>query len=378
MPTNLFDNPMSLRQRASKNLGFDASSMIRSQVPQVMQDVEERRQMGRKKYAEDILTQQLMSAKQELENRAAGYHLGQEQQYYSNPATSKMFQDYLGRMGFGSSEGTPINNPHQIKDLMDLQHQALGQEGSKEALAMHLLQTQYPPDPAVIEFAKKNLGLPGAVTTNAPVQGPPAPPPTGQRGALGVFMNRMLPSGAGAGTATMVGKKVFQNAPGGLWGKIPLSLVAASATGLMGENLAHSAMGELTPEELAMHPTAANMGTWAGILSGLAGGNRLSSPALIGNVGNKGVASLVSRIFGKKPLAPGQIRVKPGYQPVPAPPAPGVGTVNTPPIPNLPPSMGNVPGYPSQAPGVTDPAMQRFLQSLYKRTPTPQATPSPP
>src|SRR5882672_1973224 len=100
MPTNLFDQPSDLRQRATKNLGFDASSMIQSQIPQIMQDVEERRQMGRKKYSEDILTQQLAQAAQELQNRTAGYHLKQERQYYDSPATSKMFQDYLKRMGF--------------------------------------------------------------------------------------------------------------------------------------------------------------------------------------------------------------------------------------------------------------------------------------
>jgi len=371
MPTNLFDNPKTLRQRSAGNLGFDVPSMIQGQVPQIMQDVEERRQMGRKKYAEDILQQQLQSSAQELQNRAAGYHLGQEQQYYDNPATSKMFQDYLGRMGFGTSTNAPINNPHQIKDIMDLQHQALGQEQGHEALAMHLLQTQFPPDPAVVEYAKRNLGI-TSPSTNAPAALPGKPTAsTGDRGALGVFLNRALPTGVGAGSAMMTGAKMP-----GPW---PLKLAAGGTVGLIGDRLTRMAMGDLTPEEEKAHPTAAMAGDVTGLLAGLiAGGKGRTAQTAMGP--STGIpASALSRVAGmfkrtpKSPMS-GYQGQTPVEAPVTAPPTPPMAGYAGKPMPGV---TEELPGF--VKPPVTGPAPGSALSPMVTVPPSivPPTTPAP-
>src|SRR6266576_3177003 len=138
--TNLFDQPPVLRKRQTANLGFDPSSMIQSQIPGIQQDVEERRQMGRRKYAEDILQQSTGTAQQELANRMAGYKFSREQmhdQSFQDPNVQAMIRAYMLKQG--SPFPGNITSPEMLTDAEKLQGMSTKEDEINKQVAMMFL-----------------------------------------------------------------------------------------------------------------------------------------------------------------------------------------------------------------------------------------------
>lgn len=320
MPTNLFDQPGTLRSRVSRNLGFDPSAMIQERIPIAASGAAESRLMSRKKFSEDILTQQLQQAAQELQNKMTGYDFSQKQDYYSHLKTPegqamwKAYQERMGMPGVGN-----VDNPYQIHDLTNQQHEALDQEKFQKQVWMHIIENSYDQpifgtDGKTItgyrrtpekEAAMRALGIPieGAGGTNAPAAtaAPVTPTPEGGRSAMGVFLNRAFPTGVGSAGAVAAGLRT----PGPPWVKA-LSVPAAY---LIGDRITRMAMGDLTPEEETAHPWAKNMGDVAGLIGGTVAAKKTVGPGS-GSLG--GGATLAP------PTIPG-LRIKPGYNPPPRP-----------------------------------------------------------
>src|SRR5947207_8631689 len=165
--TNLFDQPPVLRKRQAANLGFDPSAMIQSQIPGIQQDVEERRQMGRRKYAEDILQQGTTTASQELANRMTGYKFSREQAYnqgFQNPQNQALIKAYMERQGMPYSG--PITSPEQFHDFGTMQSGLEKSEAENKQIAGVLITYTKPGTPEY-EWAARTLGIHATAPTAA-------------------------------------------------------------------------------------------------------------------------------------------------------------------------------------------------------------------
>ncbi len=381
MPTNIFGNNDTLRQQSVQRMGMDVPKMIQQQWQEAQPRFEEQRQMGRKKFAQDILEEELRNAHQELMNRQEGYRFGQEQDYYKflqTPEGQAGWKAYQERMGLPSTG--PMLYPQQIKDQDELAKEALAQKQHEQAIAESIIRWhQKVPgeaDTPEVTWAKQRLPptvVPGA--TGQPAPAAPAPP-TPRYGPVGTFLHEAVPPLVGGGGAWAAAKAM----PGGPYAKGAAGIGAY----LLGDRLARMYGGELTPEETAAHPLAAGLGTGAGWLGG----------ALLGGGGLKAARGGPTPPTGPPPLPPGGARVRPGG-PGPAPQRPnapsarvrpgtrpgmaqrfsafvgsmrggaaGAGNVPprqysyTQPQPGAPPSMSNVPPmYPPPPPGQWNPSM---------------------
>src|SRR6266704_2543786 len=166
MPTNLFDDPYGGGQRVHQMgvgaLGFDPSRMIQQMTPQIMQDVEERRKMGRGKYSQDILTQKLAQAAQELQNRMAGYDFSRRKAHdesFTDPEMQAMFKAY--QLGGNMPYTGPIRSPEQLHDIETLQTGASSRDVEDRRVAAQVLTQPglAQPGSAIHDWAKNILGI---------------------------------------------------------------------------------------------------------------------------------------------------------------------------------------------------------------------------
>lgn len=264
MPVNQFMRP-SLYAPSGAGFGMNIGQMLAAGGQQVMGDVEENRQMSRRKFANDILSQQLLQAQQELKNREEGYHFGQEQQYYNSlqtPEGQAMWRAYQERMGLPPVR---LTNPNQIHDWSGVAGMANAQDEHTQAVAAHILANSFSqpgvPDKPEVLWARHALGI-ATPTSGAPQEASKSatPPPAAPRSAMGVFMNRFVPTALG----TAAGTAAFSMVPNP-WLKLPAAIGAGALANKGGEML----MGQLTPEESSAHPTAEAAGNIGGTMAGL-------------------------------------------------------------------------------------------------------------
>ncbi len=436
MPTNVFNNPNFLRGSAQRNLGFDPSSMVQSMAPQIMQDVDERRQMGRGKYTEDILQQResieqqkLAAAAQEIQNRVAAYHYQQEQDYYNSlksPEGQAMFKGFQEREN--SPYKGPLTNPNQIRDFGAMQHDVMGEASQTKRMAELILQYGMGANTPEVTWAKKVLGIPETSVTPTPAAPAGTPAASPPRSAANVFMHELTPGIGGAGGVWAGAKLGSRASPG--WG----TLIGAGVGGTLGYRGTDALQTPLSPEDRAAHPIAAGAGNIGSLILSLLTGAKATMGKGPGSLGGgatlpsgppgiSGFASKIGKVSGKSAATPGiKIKGQPGsfrqslqnmfqrqpQAPAPVPQAgqptpglpPSMGNVpgNAPqygqPTSGLPPSMGNVPAFPTggapgtmsqvpqpigsyEGPLINDPGLQQHIMNYFKKVYNPGQNPPP-
>jgi hypothetical protein len=298
MPVNAFSR-QAVNNSVNQGMGFNLQNMIQQGQGQVMQDVEERRQMGRRKYAADILSQtmqqqmmDLANQKADLENSQGRYHFGQEQDYWGRPGQPGMLQTpegqaqeraYSERLGV-PQEG-PITNPYQMERHTQQGEQIGKGEDVNKQIAMHILSTsmmwpQGGVEPPEVQWARRILN----VNQGAPEPGshePAVAPSQPPRSAWGVGVHEALPGlvGAGAGGAAMA----FTPGP-----PVVKGLAGLAGMGL-GAGMTSTALDPLPESDLQAHPTAARMGRMVS----------MAAPLVVG-----GAQMLKGKLGGMKPTQP--------------------------------------------------------------------------
>lgn len=402
--TNMFDRPrLNLNQSVNEGLGFNLQNMLRSGMAEGMQDVEERRQMGRKKFASDILSQQLEQASRDLANQKFGYEFGQQKQTWGmpggegTPETQAMMRAYALRQGSPWQGGA--HTPEQYRMGQEMEGGRLKAEGEAKQAASMIIMYSNPGSPEY-EWAARTLGI--APSTNVPAGGvvpavkPVSTSPTAKpKTAFGTFLHEA--AGPVAGGASFAG-----GARAGSRFGLPGSIIGGGLAALVGNAITDQAMGELTPEEQAAHPTAAKAGGLAGNIAGLLLGARgmkgkgttatIAGGTLPGQVvqQTKNLGGVFKRMFGKgrsptSPPTPQSTAPIPmggqtpsGLDPIPMPQP--VVAPTLPPRPSIPMPSQPIPmaqPVPNPPPFAPDPAIQKALEQFRHQQGIPMAQPAP-
>lgn len=351
MPLNVFSR-QALNNSVNQGMGFNVQNMIQQGAGQVMQDVEERRQMGRRKYASDMLSQQLQQAQQDLNNQLEGlktneerYRFGQEQEYYGGlhtPAGQAALKGYREKLGL--PEVGDITTPQGLDVDAAYGRQIEAQKQHEQAVAGEILRTYIPtpgqPDPVHVQWAQQKLGIPSQQAHTQTTT--PAAPPAAPRSAAGVFMHEALPTGVGTATGMALASRVPPQYK-------PIAGLGGFLAGQLGTQKLE---GPLSEGDLQEHPVAANLGNVAGFAGSLLFGD---NPLM------KGVKGLGNRIRGMSRTGPSS---SPPGQSMTTSGGPGPATATPKPMP----SMGNVPVGDVNVTGMETPRPQSALSRV--ATPT--------